>query len=190
MSEHVGEERLALYLRGDLPEARSRTVMRHVETCPECRNTLADLSRSLELLAGSFEDPEPDDLAAMRSAVMEKIRTRPRGLGRWTWGLATAAGLTILVLLVRHGERQELPPVAQIPLPAAPAAPAAILRVPPVQAPKIYVARAPRKRREPGVRAARLFTEAGRPAILKMNTSDPNVVILWQLQENEKVATP
>ena len=92
MSEHVREELLALYLRSDLPEARRRVVARHVEVCPECRNTLADLSRSHELLANSFEDPEPDDLAAMRSAVVGKIRTRPRGSDAGCKGLATARG--------------------------------------------------------------------------------------------------
>jgi hypothetical protein len=56
--------------------------------------------------------------------------------------------------------------------------------------PKTHVARAPRKRIEPGMREATLITKAGQPDYLKMNTSDPNVVILWQLEENEKVATP
>jgi hypothetical protein len=37
-----------------------------------------------------------------------------------------------------------------------------------------------------------LLTRAEQPAWLKINTSDPNVVILWQLneKENEKAETP
>jgi hypothetical protein len=37
-----------------------------------------------------------------------------------------------------------------------------------------------------------LLTRAERPALLKINTSDPNIVILWQLneKENEKAETP
>jgi anti-sigma factor RsiW len=201
MNGHVNEELLALYLRGDLPEKDQRNVARHAGDCAECQQTLADLSRSYELLTDSLEDPEQDDLAAVRAAVMLRIRPRTAVSTRWVLGLAATATLMLAILFAWHNERQELPAVARLPRPGPPAV---ALLAPPVEPPvepaKMRVARAPHKHIEPGMRAARLLTQAGEPAILKMNTSDPNVVILWQLQEkekqenekqeNEKVATP
>jgi len=191
MNGHVREERLALYVRGDLAEADYRTVTRHVEGCPECGKTLADLSRSYDLLAESYEDPEPDALAEIRTAVLRQIRAQNRSTRRALWHFATAAVGAIAILLASlllwRSQREELPPVARIPRPGPPPA---VLPTPPVQAATIHITRAPRKRIEPGMRAATLVTEAGQPAILKMKTSDPNVVILWQLQENEKLETP
>jgi anti-sigma factor RsiW len=185
MNDHVREELLALYLRGDLPEADHRRVARHAGNCPECQETLADFSRSYELLTSGFEEPEQADLMAVRSAVMREIAKRKVGPGRWIWASATAAVVMVVVLLAWHSERQDLPAVAQLPQPRPPAV------VLPSQAPpRVHVTRAARKHIEAGMRAATLLTEAGQPAILKMNTSDPNVVILWQLQEAEKVATP
>jgi anti-sigma factor RsiW len=185
MNDHVREELLALYLRGDLPEADHRRVARHAGNCPECQQTLADFSRSYELLTSSFEEPERADLMAVRSAVMREIAKRKVGRGRWIWASATAAVLMVVVLLASHVERQELPAVTQLPRPRPPAV---VLPAPASSA--VHVARAPRKHIEAGMRAATLLTEAGQPAILKMNTSDPNVVILWQLQETEKKSHP
>jgi anti-sigma factor RsiW len=42
MKRHMNEERLALYLRGDLSGGDYRTVARHLESCSECQNTRCD----------------------------------------------------------------------------------------------------------------------------------------------------
>lgn len=55
---------------------------------------------------------------------------------------------------------------------------------------KMAVSRAPRTRIAPGARKLTLLAKAGHPAWLKMDTADPNVVILWQLNEDEKAETP
>jgi anti-sigma factor RsiW len=57
MKHQINEERLALFLRGDLSGVDRRAVAQHVATCVECQSTLEDLSRGHELLIGSFEDP-------------------------------------------------------------------------------------------------------------------------------------
>jgi anti-sigma factor RsiW len=188
MNGHVRQELLALYLRGDLPVKDYRRVARHVDHCPECQATLADFTRSYELLTSGLEEPEQADLMAVRSAVMLKIPKRRLGPGRWIWASVSAAVLMVVVLLAWHTERQELPALARLPRPGPPAV--ILPPAPPLAPSTVRVAGAPRKRVEPEMRAATLVTEAGEPACLKMNTSDPNVVILWQLQENEKVATP
>jgi hypothetical protein len=48
----------------------------------------------------------------------------------------------------------------------------------------------PRRRVAPAARTVTLLTRAEQPAFLKINTPDPNVVILWQLNDNEKAETP
>jgi anti-sigma factor RsiW len=187
MNGHVREELLALYLRNDLPKKDHGRVARHANDCPECQRTLADLSRSYELLARLFADPDQHDLVSVRRAVMRQIHAG--GQGHRVWGLAAAAVvlLTVAFVLAWQGERQEPLAVARLPRPSPPAV---ILRTRPFELSTAPVVRARHKRIEPGIRTATLVTETGEPAYLKMKTSDPNVVILWQLQENEKVATP
>lgn len=189
MNGHVREEILALYVRRDLPENEMRRVAQHVAECQDCKQVLADLSVSYELFTNSLKDPTTAELAALRSAVMGKIRVGAADSRSWVWLFAAAVTLFLcLAALIWRGERQELPPVARLPRPGPPAVMSP--PEPPMATPRTQVAQAPRKRIEPGMRAATLITKAGQPDYLKMNTSDPNVVILWQVQENEKVATP
>ena len=189
MNAHVREEILALYARGDLPENELRRIAQHVDKCQDCEQVLADLSLSCELFTNSLKDPTAAELADLRRAVMGKIQAGAADSRSWVWMFAAAATVLLcLAALIWRGERQELPPVARLPQPGPPVV--ALPPEAPMATPRTQVARAPRKRIEPGMRAATLITKAGQPDYLKMNTSDPNVVILWQLQENEKVATP
>ncbi|HEY6990212.1 MAG TPA: zf-HC2 domain-containing protein [Bryobacteraceae bacterium] len=189
MNAHVREEILALYVRGDLPENELRRVARHIGECLDCEQVLADLSLSCELFTKSLKDPTAVELADLRSAVMGKLRAGAADSRSWVWMFAAAAAaLLCMAALIWRGERREFPPVARLPQPGPPAV--TLPPEPPMATPRTQVARAPRKRIAPGMRAATLITKAGQPNYLKMNTSDPNVVILWQVQENEKVATP
>ncbi|HEY3455711.1 MAG TPA: hypothetical protein VGK64_13985 [Bryobacteraceae bacterium] len=189
MNAHVSEEILALYVRGDLPEHDSRSVARHVDECQDCKQVIADISFSYEIFTNSLNDPTAAELATLRSAVMGKLRADAAESRSWVWLFAAAASVLLcLAALIWRGERQELPPMARLPRPGPPAVMPP--PEPPIATPRTHVTQAPRKRIEPGMCAATLITKAGQPAYLKMSTSDPNVVILWQLEENEKVATP
>ena len=189
MSAHVSEEILALYVRGDLPEQDLPSVARHLDECQDCKKIQADLSFSYELFTSSLKESTAAELAALRSAVMGKIRAGTADSRSGVWMLAAAAAVLLLVATFTwRSERQELPPVARLPRPGPPAVMPS--PEPPIATPRTHVARAPRKYVTPGMREATLITKAGEPDYLKMNTSDPNVVILWQVQENEKVATP
>lgn len=179
MKHQINEERLALFLRGDLSGADRRAVAQHVATCAECQSALKDLSRSHELLISSFEDPTPAELTAVRSAVAWRIRTQSR---RPAWRIgAVAASAVVAGILV----------LANLPLqteaPPRPAAPPVAIRISPPPPPIVRAARRRIVRRAPRMT---LLTRAEQPAWLKINTSDPNVVILWQLNDNEKAETP
>lgn len=187
MKHHMNEARLALYLRADLSGSDQRDVARHVETCAECQNTLADLSRGYELLTGSLGEPTPAELRALRTAVAARIQARGRGPLWRRWAFAASAAVATIILL--SNPRQE----NRIPHPPVPPPPqTSLARIAPTVslARKTEIPREPRKRTVPAARTMTLLTRADRPAWLKISTSDPNVVILWQLNENGKVETP
>jgi anti-sigma factor ChrR (cupin superfamily) len=178
----MNEAQLALYLRGDLSIADHRTVAVHVDVCSTCQSTLEDLSRSHELLVGSFEEPTPAELSAVRSAVAARIQTRRRGPAWRIWTFAASAVTAVIILLAN------LPLQTQAPRPPmAPKVPPPAIKIsPPPLAARIM----PRRRVAPAARTVTLLTRAEQPAFLKINTPDPNVVILWQLNDNEKAETP
>ncbi len=106
--------RLSEYIDGTLSARDGARIEAHLALCPECRNDLAELRRTSELLRGLRAGVESPDLAA---SILERIRAgeaeptlaqRLRApLARFfssAWGapLATAAvGLAVLVLVPR-----------------------------------------------------------------------------------------
>ncbi len=108
MKYHMNEERLALYLRGDLSGADYRAVAQHVEACVECHSTLEDFSRSPELLVGSFEEPTPAELCSTeRGGDADTIRSRGPSWPVWT--LAASAVAVVLILFADLGPRTQIP---------------------------------------------------------------------------------
>jgi anti-sigma factor RsiW len=182
MKHHMNEAQLALYLRGDLSGADHRSMAQHVEGCPECQSTLQELSQSYELLVGSFDEPTPAELSAVRSAVAARIQTRRRGAAWRVWTLAASAVVAVIVVSVDWRPQTQVPPP-----PVAPAVPTLAVRISP---PPVAVRIKPRRHVAPATRTVTLLTTAEQPAFLKINTPDPNVVILWQLNDNEKAETP
>jgi hypothetical protein len=110
---HV-ERQLNDYLGGSLARREASRVEDHVAVCAECRRTLGELRRTVELLQGLREGLEAPDLA---DAVLARIRSgeaRTSVLDRWRAGvsrflagplgapLATAAaGLLLFAVLPR-----------------------------------------------------------------------------------------
>lgn len=182
MKHHMKEARLALYLRGDLSSADYRAVAQHVAGCSECKGKLADLSRSYELLVSSFEEPTPDELSTVRSAVVARIRTRSRGPVWRIWAVAASAVVAVILVLANLPLQT---PTAQPPV--ASTAPPVAIRISPPPPPMIP---APHRRIVGRAPTMTLLTRTERPALLKINTSDPNIVILWQLNDSEKAETP
>lgn len=182
MKDHMNETRLALYLRGDLSGDGQRSVARHVEGCAECQSVLEDLSRSHELLVGAFAEPTADELTAMRSAVAVRIQTRSRGPAWRIWAVAASAVVAVILVL------SNLPLQTQVTPPAASTVPPAAIKIspPPPLKPQPMIRPARRRIMRRAAPTVTLLTRAEQPDLLKINTSDPNVVILWQLNDNQK----
>jgi hypothetical protein len=117
----------------------------------------------------------PSELAAWRRGVMERVAAgdRPQRRFAWPWvGAAAAAAAAVLLLAVAHVASRPAPPkpapvVAHVAPPARPA----VQRPPEPQPPPVaHVRRRPAKPK-PAVKAE--------PLLVRLETSDPNVIIYW-----------
>jgi hypothetical protein len=101
---------------------------------------------------------------------------------RWAWwGTGVAAALAILIM-PRYFEHRPVATERAKPLVLT----ESIKPGPPLQIPLTPIASSrPRHLRsqEAGIRTVTLISQADREPIIKMTTADPNVVILWQLNE-------
>lgn len=76
---HETEEMLSAYLDGELTQQRRQQVELHVDACSDCRDTLDELKRVREGIAGL---PSPEPTAEQWSRMMSVTMTRTsRGLG-------------------------------------------------------------------------------------------------------------
>ncbi len=185
---HVSEEQLALYVDGEGWDRRSE-IEEHLCDCADCRVSLAELQESRAMLLSSFQEPADEDLRDVRLRVVRRLEGRKRAARIRIWGsvMAAAAAIVLAVLLIPRQQRSM--PVNQ----SSPRLTIASLQVPyrPVirlSVPHIakYEERVPAKHRHtptPGLRSVTLLAEGDGRRMLRMTTADPDVVILWQLNE-------
>jgi anti-sigma factor RsiW len=100
---------LSDHLDGDLPPSEARALERHLETCAECRETLAALRAVKDRAAALVDPPAPDDLwagiasrigtAGSTSASEARILELPRRQALAPWLLPAAAAALLAVVL-------------------------------------------------------------------------------------------
>jgi len=186
MTEHIRAEQLALYAGGDLAADQSRHVAAHLSQCALCRGELAEFREVLTFAAGAVRDPEPEDLAVVRKRVNAILQTDPGGRKVWAWWLAAAAGAVTLVVLAVGLRRPALvaPTAAPAVASSAPLHPARREVNSEVATTLASSARRKLPRSHRGaIRAVTLIARDGESPIIKIMTSDPNVIILWQPNE-------
>ena len=189
MSCREWEESIALLVDGD---TAAPGLAEHLEGCSGCSQLLQDLRTDQERLQKA---PEIVSTAcdAVREAALRKVSRRRIAWGRWTAAAAVAAAL----LVAGIWRRPEVPPVE--PIEVKPRAPAPRIVEKPADAP-------PKARRR--VRTAKATTVAPREVdwdralaewfpvetrrerrgsasevAMQIQTSDPDVVILWLKEE-------
>ncbi|MGH9625332.1 MAG: anti-sigma factor family protein [Bryobacteraceae bacterium] len=179
MKQHVPEERLALYVSGDL---EASGIREHLQTCERCRNIAAELEQTCSLLASVADEPAAENLAEVRRLVLGRLRRPRRAVWTWSAAAALAAGVALACFL-------EYP--AEPPLPAAPqiaAVPAAPQEIAAQEPPE----RRPQPRRAdptavaPGIRSVALVSQPDGPPLIKIATTDPHVTILLASDERTK----
>src|SRR5205807_2640924 len=136
----------------------------HVRDCAACREFSEGVRQSMALLRAAHAEPlAPAALAAVRIRVLERMARRQWPLAPWAWGGGMAAAATAVWL---------------------------VLMAPPVEPPRITIARPPAPQVEtpaprPLTRVRRLesvkkpLAPAAEPLLVKIVTDDPDVVIYW-----------
>lgn len=170
---HLTPETLALHWSRDLPSAESATVSRHLDICPECRRSFAELEISQQLLHSAWLEPSAADLADLRQRVLANLH---RPSPKWPFAAFAAAAAASVLFLARLYTPLPPPPLPRLPI--AWNAPALTpMRVSSPRALNV-VARKPRPAPKPGIRSASFIAQADAPPILKLTTADPDVIIL------------
>jgi anti-sigma factor RsiW len=172
------EDDLALYVEGDLLEAKARELEKHLEECATCRAVVAELRESQAVFKSLREEVVSSAaLAEVRNRVMAEVAAA-RGKvpwGRWLWALAGVACVVMLALYSlprRGGEDAPSEAKAQTGWSARPehfaelTTPAPDGAIPPLRGGES------KRRQQP------------KQAVMKLMTDDPDVVIYWLLDEN------
>jgi len=164
------EPLIALYIEGDLPGQDTPRVEAHLAVCAGCRELLEDLQASQAAVKElGAEAVDGALLAAVRAGVQAKIDNRRKVL--WPWVAAAATALALLAMF-----RAPSPP------PAHEERPVTIAQAPKdsgVEAPLVSVRR-PRRTPRSRIRPAK---EHAPPLVVKMLTNDPNIVIIWLVDQ-------
>jgi len=168
------EERIALYVEGDLDAAEAGQVAAHLSGCAGCRDLAEELRRMEALLKELGAEAVP-------TAAYDQVRRRVRGRierGRaWRWSTAVAAALVLALGLAALVSMRQPGRVAPAPM-------AARVEQPPIMPPAVPS--------PPAVKPARrLRSTPVRPAppqaeqlVIKILTDDPDVVIIWLVGGN------
>jgi anti-sigma factor RsiW len=97
------EELIALYVGGDLPNPKQRTVNCHLQSCPRCARFADELKATRSALKGIGHVASPEgSLERVRAAVAAAQTTKPARNFR-QWPLAAASGALALALAAALG---------------------------------------------------------------------------------------
>lgn len=178
MTAHTSEEQLSLCAAGDLDADTSAKIAAHVSGCESCRAQVDQFRDTLRLIASSFTEPSAEDLSTFRAGLLEQLHRPKQRRASWIWALAAATAVLALVLLLPRSEKRAAhvasESLALAPLPQ----PVVQFATPGLQPAVSRHTRRPQP--EAGIRSVALVTRPNQPALIRMTTADPNVVILWQ----------
>ncbi len=184
---HISDEQLALYVGGDLTGEEADIVEKHLHDCVGCRTLFTEFQDMQGSLLASLGEPAENELQGVRHRVIQKLRKQKQATERSIWITAAAAAIIVAGLFVhqkqpRRAIHSDTVTAAYLPAPYRPIVQILI----PNLAANIEPVHVRPHRRVPGLRTVTLLAENNGPPILKMTTSDPDVVILWQLNERTR----
>ncbi|MBV9158070.1 MAG: hypothetical protein JO097_17525 [Acidobacteriaceae bacterium] len=183
MSMHVPEEQLALYVTADVGADESEKIEKHLQICSECRQSLSDFELSQQMFRGFCTQPSQGDLLAIRENVMRRVASRRSSTWHWKWfaGLTTA-GIAVLLFL-SHPAPVLNPSIRAVPAKTSLLARSKAPALPPIR--NVKVAHIARRHTAAGLRSVNLIAQANQPSLIRIATSDPQVVILLQSAETK-----
>ncbi len=175
MSNHPGEERLALYFRDDFDGDEGRAVEEHLQGCAGCQRIVSDFQRSHELIDTFSAEPTPEQLSEVRRAVMSHLADHKNRWSAPLAGMAAAAAAVLFATLYTHRAPVYIPPVVTV---RHVAPERRVVSLPPA----LHVNRKIHHRPAAGLRSVELIAREDQAPLIKMTTADPNVVILLQTE--------
>jgi anti-sigma factor RsiW len=149
-----------------MEQNKVQNVDEHLAVCSACRA----LAEELRANAAAFESFADDPLPSVRHHVMAQVRSRSaaRQVLRWGWAVAAAAAIVVATFLVRStAPEQTVPPVHVSQVQSRDGQGADAREIPPPP------------------RARRTHRQLVQPLMVKMLTSDPDVVIYWQIESED-----
>jgi anti-sigma factor RsiW len=192
MMEHVREEQLALYASGDLAPREDSALGAHLRSCRQCQRVLADFRNTRSFIESSLRDPEPEDLTQLRDRIATRLQQRSRWRTsdiRLRWFPAGAAAMIALVIIglsLTHRitvlQRPSQDVARATPVEKTKAAPS--IDAAPVRG--VAANHRHSYRRRDGIRSVAVIARANEPPVIRITTLDPNVVILWHINERTK----
>jgi anti-sigma factor RsiW len=153
------KERIAWHAGGDAAPGEAEQVDRHLEQCGECRELWLGLRESLATLRAMHRElPDAAHFTAVRARVLAELEPTRRRWRSWAWVPGMAAVVAFLFVLAIWPRRPAVPEPPRI-MAAIPGAP--LVR----SVRRAHVARVRQQKRE--------------PLTIRLQTSDPNIVIYW-----------
>jgi putative zinc finger protein len=169
------EPLIALYVEGDLSD---REVELHLAECSDCRQLLEDLRASQAVLKG-LAPVDTAFLSAVRSGVLAKLESRRRTVLPWIAAFAAAIALIVAFLMPPRKSAS----IAKAPVLYGGADPLVHSRLPGRPSAVAKVTQKTRRSRPGGRRRTRGSAPPAEPLVVKMLTGDPNIVIIWLVNQ-------
>lgn len=188
---------IALRAEGDLPAAEEERVREHLDACAACRSMAAELAESQAALkALGDEAVDGAALAAWRKGLMDRVEARgARRRFAWGWAFAAAAAAVVLVFGLSQVAPRRVPqPAPPVVARMTPPPPEVLMNVPssPGMSRGLPRGGQPPHRRHVRSRPPEPQSEPqselqptinGEPLLVKLETSDPNVIIYWIVEK-------
>lgn len=174
---HIPDMQLSLYAGGELDASDASVTAQHLDQCAECRKKADEFRFAAEWLKSAAAEPDTGQLYTLRESVLQRVpQTRSRK--PFWWMIAAAASLALIffaALLLGPAQKNFSATVELPPLPAGRASLGPLVlpsRVLPSRDWKGAVRRAP-------PRLTLVAKSSESMPVIRVKTSDPNVVILW-----------
>jgi hypothetical protein len=159
-------------------ESESVGLEEHLRVCEHCRDFAGELERNRAALQAVEIHPAAFD--AVRSRVLNEIRAKKQWGVWWGWSAVAAAACVAMLCasLVLHGWKSPAPPRPLIATKNPPKIERALAPVPSV------VRAQHRAHHHFGpVTASAGPAHASEPLVVKMLTNDPDVIIIWLVDQ-------
>jgi anti-sigma factor RsiW len=176
---HIPETQLSLYAGGDLEASAS--IARHLEDCAECRRRVEEFRLAEAWLKSVAAEPDGGQIYTLRESVLKRAaRKRSR---RPVWWMAAAAATVALVFFAVLLFRPAPVPRTLSRTTTLPPLISSSGSITPLVLPSRDwqgAVRTPRRvAKKPPPRLTLVAKNSEDTPVVRVKTSDPNVVILW-----------